>query len=125
MSVKWEKQEGNNGTLTIEVSDDEFNKGLDKACKKVVKDVQIHGFRTRRISRNIFENRFGVESLYQDAIDFVLPDAYVNAVEEAGIEPVDQPDIEVGEIEKGEAVVFTAKVTVKPDVTLGDYKGLE
>lgn len=125
MSVKWEKQEGNDGTLTIEVSADEFNKGLDHAFKKVVKDVQIPGFRKGRIPRNIFENRFGVESLYQDAIDFVLPDAYMNAVEESGIEPVDQPDIEVGEIEKGEAVVFTAKVTVKPEVTLGEYKGLE
>src|SRR5690625_4203203 len=98
MSVKWEKQEGNEGVLSLEVYADEFNKGLDHAFKKVVKDIQIPGFRKGRIPRNIFENRFGVEALYQDAIDFVLPDAYVDAVEEAEIEPVDQPDIEVGEI---------------------------
>lgn len=125
MVAKWEKSEDNNGVLTIEVSSEDFSQALDQAFKKVVKDVQIPGFRKGRIPRNIFENRFGVESLYQDAIDIVLPDAYVNAIEETGIEPIDQPEIDVGEIEKGEPVVFTAKVQVKPEVTLGEYKGLE
>lgn len=125
MSVKWEKQEGNKGVLTIEVDAETFNKGLDQAFKKVSKDVQVPGFRKGRIPRNIFENRFGVESLYQDAIDFVLPEAYTNAVKEAGIDPIDQPSIDVGDIEKGKAVVFTAEVEVKPEVTLGEYKGLE
>lgn len=125
MSVKWEKQEGNKGVLTIEVDAETFKKGLDQAFKKVSKDVQVPGFRKGRIPRNIFENRFGVESLYQDAIDFVLPEAYTNAVAESGIEPIDQPNIDVGEIEKGKPVVFTAEVEVKPEVTLGEYKGLE
>lgn len=125
MSVKWEKSEGNEGVLTIEVSPEDFNNALDQAFKKVVKDVQIPGFRKGKIPRKIFENRFGVESLYQDAIDFVLPGAYSEAVVEAGIEPVDQPEVEVGEIEKDKPVVFTAKVTVKPEVELGEYKGLE
>lgn len=125
MSAKWEKLEGNNGVLTIEVSPEDFNNALDQAFKKVAKDVQIPGFRKGKIPRKIFENRFGVESLYQDAIDFVLPEAYGNAVIEADIEPIEQPDIEVGEIELGEVVTFTAKVTVKPEVTLGEYKGLE
>jgi trigger factor len=125
MSVKWEKQEGNEGLLTIEVAADVFNGALDQAFKKVVKDVQIPGFRKGRIPRNIFENRFGVESLYQDAVDIVLPEAYTNAVQESGIEPIDQPSFDVGEINKNEPVVFTATVQVKPEVTLGEYKGLE
>ncbi|SET69610.1 trigger factor [Oceanobacillus limi] len=125
MSTKWEKQEGNEGVLTFEVTAEEFDTALDKAFKKVVKTVQIPGFRKGKIPRSIFEKRFGVESLYQDAVDIVLPDAYMKAIEEAGIEPVDQPSIDIEEIEKGKELIFTAKVTVKPEVTLGDYKGLE
>jgi len=125
MSAKWEKQEGNEGMLTITVSAEEFDRALDQAFKKVVKDVQMPGFRKGRIPRNIFEKRFGVETLYQDAVDIVLPDAYVKAVEETGIEPVDQPDVDIEHIEKGDDLNFKAKVTVKPEVTLGEYKGLE
>src|SRR5690625_6697973 len=110
VSANWEKKEGNEGVLTINVSADEFEKALDQAFKKVVKDVQIPGFRKGRIPRNIFENRFGVESLYQDAVDFVLPGAYTKAIDETGIEPIDQPSIDVGEINKNEPVVFTATV---------------
>jgi len=125
MTAKWEKQEGNEGLLTVEVSAEQFNEALDQAFKKVVKDVQLPGFRKGRIPRGMFEQRFGVESLYQDAVDIVLPEAYSNAVDEAGIEPVDQPEIDITQIEKGKALHFTAKVTVKPEVKLGDYKGLE
>lgn len=125
MSVKWEKQEGNEGVLTFEVSVEEFDKALDQAFKKVAKDVQIPGFRKGKIPRGLFEKRFGVEALYQDAVDIVLPTAYMQAVDEAEIEPVDQPDIDIESIGKGEPLVFTAKVTVKPEVKLGEYKGLE
>lgn len=125
MSAKWEKQEGNQGVLTIEVSPEEFDRGLDQAFKKVVKDVQIPGFRKGKVPRKIFENRFGVESLYQDAVDIILPDAYMKAVEETGIEPIEQPEVDLEEIEQGKDLIFTAKVTVKPEATLGEYKGLE
>ncbi|MFD1030468.1 trigger factor [Metaplanococcus flavidus] len=125
MSAKWEKQEGNTGTLTVEVPAEEVNAGLDKAFKKVVKEINVPGFRKGKMPRQMFEKRFGVESLYQDALDFILPDAYANAVEEAGINPVDRPEIDIETIEKGQPLVFTAKVTVKPEVTLGEYKGLE
>lgn len=124
MTAKWEKQEGNEGLLTVEVSAEQFNEALEQAFKKVVKDVQLPGFRKGRIPRGMFEQRFGVESLYQDAVDIVLPEAYSNAVAEAGIEPVDQPEIDITQIEKGQPLHFTAKVTVKPEVKLGDYKGL-
>ena len=125
MSAKWEKQEGNEGVLTIEVSPEAFETALDKAFKKVVKTVQVPGFRKGKMPRGMFEKRFGVESLYQDAIDFVLPEAYRNAIEETGIEPIDQPSVDIDEIERGKTLVFTAKVAVKPEVELGDYKGLE
>lgn len=125
MVATWEKQEGNEGVLTFEVSPEEFETGLDEAFKKVVKDVQLPGFRKGKIPRGLFESRFGVESLYQDAIDHVLPTAYIQAVEETEIDPVDQPNIDVEEIDRGKPIVFTATVTVKPEVELGEYKGIE
>ncbi|MFV5962600.1 trigger factor [Bacillus sp. AK25] len=124
MSVKWEKQEGNEGVLTVEVDAETFNKALDDAFKKVVKQVSIPGFRKGKVPRGLFEQRFGVESLYQDALDILLPVEYPKAIDEAGIEPVDRPEIDVEKIEKGESLIFIAKVTVKPEVKLGDYKGL-
>ncbi|EMR05179.1 Trigger factor [Bhargavaea cecembensis DSE10] len=125
MAVNWEKQEGNQGILTFEVPAETFNKGLDQAFKKVVKQVNVPGFRKGKVPRKIFEQMFGVESLYQDAIDAVLPEAYTHAIDEAGISPVAQPEIDVEEIEKDQPVVFKANVTVKPEVKLGEYKGLE
>ncbi|EGA89075.1 trigger factor (TF) [Planococcus donghaensis MPA1U2] len=125
MSAKWEKQEGNTGILTVEVPAEEVNAGLDKAFKKVVKEINVPGFRKGKMPRQMFEKRFGAESLYQDALDFILPDAYANAVEEAGINPVDRPEIDIETIEKNQPLVFTAKVIVKPEVELGEYKGLE
>lgn len=125
MSAKWEKKEGNEGVLTFEVSAEDFETALDKAFKKVVKTVQVPGFRKGKMPRALFEKRFGVEALYQDAVDIVLPDAYVKAVEDTGIEPIDQPSIDIEQIERGNTLIFTAEVTVKPEVKLGDYKGLE
>lgn len=125
MSAKWEVLEGNRGVLTIELDAEKLNEGLDLAFKKVVKQVNIPGFRKGRIPRGMFEQRFGVESLYQDAIDILLPEAYANAIDETGIDPVDRPEIDVEQIEKGKALIFKATVTVKPEVTLGEYKGLE
>lgn len=125
MSAKWEKQEGNTGTLTVEVPVEVVNAGLDQAFKKVVKEINVPGFRKGKMPRQMFEKRFGVESLYQDALDFILPDAYANAVEEAGINPVDRPEIDIDTMEKNKPLVFTAKVIVKPEVQLGEYKGIE
>ncbi|WAA10226.1 trigger factor [Fervidibacillus albus] len=125
MSAKWEKLEANRGKLTVEVDAETFDKALDQAFKKVVKKVSVPGFRKGRVPRPIFEQRFGVESLYQDALDIVLPDAYEKAVEETGIEPVSQPELDIDQIEKGKNLIFTAEVTVKPEVKLGEYKGIE
>lgn len=127
MNVKanWEKQEGNEGVLTVTVSVEDVKEGLDKAFKKVSKTVNVPGFRKGKVPRMIFEQRFGVESLYQDALDFILPEAYAAAIDETGIEPVDRPDIDIDQLEKGKELIFKATVTVKPEVKLGEYKGLE
>ncbi|MDR6122167.1 trigger factor [Bacillus sp. SLBN-46] len=125
MTVKWEKLEGNQGVLTVEVSAEEVNKGLDAAFQKVVKTVSVPGFRKGKMPRGMFEKRFGVEALYQDALDFILPEAYGNAIDESGIEPVDRPEIDIEQMEKGKELIFKATVTVKPEVKLGEYKGLE
>ncbi|PTK27812.1 trigger factor [Mammaliicoccus sciuri] len=124
MIATWEKKEGNQGLLTVTVPKEEVDKGLDKAFKKVVKQINVPGFRKGKMPRPLFEQRFGVESLYQDALDFILPEAYGNAVEEAEINPVDRPEIDVTQMEKGKELIFEATVTVEPEVELGDYKGL-
>ncbi|GGB48968.1 trigger factor [Fictibacillus barbaricus] len=125
MSAKWEKLEGNQGVLTVEVEATEVDTALDQAFKKVVKKVNVPGFRKGKMPRRLFEQRFGVESLYQDALDILLPKAYGDAVQETGIEPVDRPEVDIEKMEQGSNLVFTAKVIVKPEVKLGEYKGLE
>jgi trigger factor len=125
MTVKWEKLEGNTGVLTVEVSAEKVNEGLTAAFNKVVKTVNVPGFRKGKMPRPMFEKRFGVESLYQDALDILLPEAYGNAIDETGIEPIDRPEIDIEQMEKGKELIFKATVQVKPEVTLGEYKGLE
>lgn len=125
MATKWEKLENNVGVLTIEVEAEEVKKGLDAAFKKVVARVNVPGFRKGKVPRVLFERQFGVESLYQDALDILLPEAYSKAIDETGIFPVAQPEIDVEQMEKGKSLIFTAKVTVKPEVKLGEYKGFE
>ncbi|MBA9088054.1 trigger factor [Fontibacillus solani] len=125
MKATWEKIEKNLGVLEVEVEADRVSVALDKAFQKVVKKVNVPGFRKGKVPRTIFESRFGVESLYQDAIDILLPDVYSEAVNQTEIFPVDRPEIDVEQFEKGQVFKFKAKVTVKPEVTLGDYKGIE
>lgn len=125
MKATWEKIEKNTGVLEVEVDVDQVNAALDKAFKKVVHQVNVPGFRKGKVPRPIFEAKFGVETLYQDAINELLPEAYSKAVDQTGIEPVDQPDIDFDHFAKGEPFVFKATVTVKPEVSLGEYKGLE
>ncbi|ANZ33181.1 trigger factor [Staphylococcus carnosus] len=125
MTATWEKKEGNQGVLSVTVPAKKVDQAIDQAFKKVVKQVNIPGFRKGKVPRQIFEQRFGVEALYQDAVDILLPEAYGEAIEETGIKPVDQPEIEVNQIEKGKDLKFDATVTVQPEVKLGEYKGLE
>lgn len=119
------KKEGNEGLLKVTVPAEKVDKALDQAFKKVVKKINVPGFRKGKVPRPIFEQRFGVEALYQDAVDILLPEAYGEAIDETGINPVAQPEINVTQIEKGKDFEFEATVTVEPEVQLGDYKGLE
>lgn len=125
MKANWEIIEKNTGTLTVEVDADQVAKALDKAFKQVAAKVNVPGFRKGKVPRAIFEARFGVESLYADAIDILLPDAYMEAVKATGIDPIDRPEIEIQEFAKGKPFRFSAKVQVKPEVELGQYKGIE
>ena len=126
MSVKWEKQEGNEGLLTVTVEAVEVDKALDQAFKKVVKQINVPGFRKGKMPRNVFEKMYGAEALYQDALEIVINSSYPVALDEAGIEPVDYPEIAGTEnFAKGAEFTYTATVTVKPEPKLGEYKGLE
>lgn len=125
MKASWEKTETNRGVLTVETDEQSVAEALDQAFKKVVKKVNVPGFRKGKVPRVIFERHFGVESLYQDALDILLPKAYEEAIEETGITPVDRPDIDIEQLEKGKSLIFKATVTVKPEVKLGQYRELE
>ncbi|MBW4085803.1 trigger factor [Paenibacillus sp. S150] len=125
MKATWEKIEKNLGVLEVEVEAERVAAALDKAFNKVVKKANVPGFRKGKVPRPIFESRFGVESLYQDAIDILLPEAYGEAVEEADIFPVDRPEVDIEQFAKGQPFIFKAKITVKPEVKLGQYKGVE
>ncbi|MFT8363452.1 MAG: trigger factor [Sporolactobacillus sp.] len=125
VQAKWEKKEGNTGTLTFEVDAQTFSGALDQAFKKVVKKVNVPGFRKGRVPRSLFEKRFGVETLYEDAIDIVLQSAYTEALDQTGVEPVDKPQVDVKEVGKDKPLILEAEITVKPEVTLGQYKDLE
>lgn len=125
MKATWEKIEKNLGVLEVEVDAERVSAALDKAFQKVVKKASVPGFRKGKVPRPIFEARYGVESLYQDAIDILLPEAYSEAIDQTDIFPVDRPEVDVEQFAKGQAFKFKAKITVKPEVKLGEYKGVE
>lgn len=125
MKASFEKKDNSQVVLTVETTEEKVAAALDQAFKKVVKKVNVPGFRKGKIPRPLFEKRFGVESLYQDALDILLPEAYEEAIQETGIQPVNRPEVDVEQLEKGKALIFKATVTVKPEVTLGEYKDLE
>lgn len=126
MSAKWERDsDASKGTLTFDIDVDTIKKGIDEAFVETRKNITVPGFRKGRVPRQIFNQMYGEESLYQDALNKVLPDAYSAAVKETGIKPVDQPSIDIKSMEKGQPWTLTAEVAVEPEVKLGDYKGME
>lgn len=124
MTVNFEKRNSNQGTLTFEVPSEDVKKGLDTAFKKVKKRIMVPGFRKGKVPRQIFNNVYGEEALYDEALNSLLPTAYAKAVEEASLDVVGQPKFDVESIEKGKPWVLKAEVTLKPEVKLGDYKNL-
>lgn len=125
MSAKLEKIENSEAYLHIEVEAEVFETGLQKAYKKVVKQVAIPGFRKGRVPRELLEAHFGKEILFEDALEYVVPDAYEKALEELDIDPIAQPEFDFEEIQDDNVLRFNAKVAVKPDVKLGQLEGLE
>ena len=122
--LKNETIEKNSVKLTIEIDKEAFDAAIQKAYKKNVKHIAIPGFRKGKAPKNIIEKYYGVGVFYEDAVNFVCPEAYEFAVKEAGIDPVDRPEIDIETIGEGENLVITATVTVKPEVELGEYKGI-
>ncbi len=122
--LKNETIEKNTVKLTIEIDKEAFDAAVLKSYKKNVKQIAIPGFRKGKAPKNIIERYYGEGVFYEDAVNFVCPDAYEFAVKEAGIEPVDRPEIDIETIGEGKDLVITATVTVKPEVELGDYMGV-
>lgn len=125
MSLKVENLENNMVKLTIEVSVEEFEKALDKAYHKNKNKIAIQGFRKGKAPRSVIEKMYGEGMFFEDAANEVIPGAYELAAEESGLDIVSRPEIDVEQIEKGKNFIFTATVAVKPEVTLGEYKGVE
>lgn len=124
MEVKLERIENNQVSLEFQIETGEFQQAVDQAFKKLSKKVNIPGFRKGKVPKQILRTYVGNEAAYEEALDLVLPNAYFNAVKETEIEPIDKPDIEVLQVEEGKPVIVKATVLVKPEVTLGEYKGV-
>ena len=125
MSVSFENKETNRGVLTFSISQEQIKPELDRVFNSVKKTINVPGFRKGHLPRSVFNQKFGEEALYQDALNNLLPTAYEAAVKEAGIEVVAQPKIDVVSMEKGQDWTISAEVVTKPEVKLGAYKNLE
>ena len=125
MLNRWEKIDDNKIKLEIEVTVPEVDTALAKAYRKVVKKVSLPGFRKGKVPRRILESRFGPEILHEDALEILVPSAYEQALHEADVEPIEQPDFELVQFEEGKPLLFSATVEVLPPVELGEYKGVE
>lgn len=124
MSVQVENLEKNMAKLTITVSADKFEKAMQEAYKKQKSRIHIPGFRKGKVPRAMIEKAYGPEVFYDDAANIVINEEYPQAMDESGLEIVSRPNIEVTQIEKGNEFIFTAEVAVRPDVVLGEYKGV-
>lgn len=125
MSLQVEKLEKNMAKLTIEVPASDLEKALQSAYKKQKNKISLPGFRKGKVPRQMIEKMYGAEIFYDDAANELIPKAYAEAYDECDLEIVSRPEINVVQIEKGKAFIFTADVATKPEVTLGEYKGLE
>ena len=125
MSLQVETLEKNMAKLTIEVSAEEVESALQRAYQKQKSKISIPGFRKGKVPRQMVEKMYGVGVFYEDAANDMIPAAYEKAASESELEIVSQPKIEVVQIEKGKEFIFTAEVAVKPEVELGEYKGVE
>lgn len=124
MKVTVENGENQQVTLTIEVEAAEVNKAVEQACKRLANRVSIPGFRKGKAPRMIVERHVGEDAVLQEAFDIVAPKALSKAFDEQKIDPVTRPSVDIETLEEGRDLVFKATVTPRPEVKLGDYKGL-
>ena len=124
MSVQVEKLEKNMVKLTIEVPAEEVEKALNAAYQKQKNSISVPGFRKGKVPRAMIEKMYGVEVFYEEAANTLMQNSYPAAVEESGVDVVSRPEVDVVQIEKGKAFIYTAEVAVKPEVKLGKYKGV-
>ena len=125
MSVQVEKLEKNMAKLTIEVSAEELDKAIEKVYQKQKNSINVPGFRKGKVPRAMVEKMYGAAVFYEDAANELIPAAYEKAYDECGEDIVSSPKIDVVQIEKGKPFIFTAEVALKPEVTLGKYKGVK
>ena len=125
MSLQVEKIEKNMAKLTIEVSAEDLDKAMEKAYQKQKSRISLPGFRKGKAPRKMIESMYGKGVFMEDAVNSLVPQEYTKALGECDLEIVSQPEINVTQMEPGKALIFTADVAVKPEVTLGDYKGVE
>jgi len=125
MKALLEKKENNKAHFTVEIPAEAFEKALEKAYLKNRHRFNIPGFRKGKAPRKIIELNYGEGIFYEEAINLILPDAYSDAIEELKLEPVDAPEVDIEEIEKGKPIIAKFEVVVKPEVKLGDYKSIE
>ena len=125
MSVSFENKATNRGVITFTIGQDKIKPALDKAFNKIKKDLNAPGFRKGHMPRAVFNQKFGEEALYEDALNAILPEAYEAAVAELSLDVVAQPKIDIKSMEKGQEWTLTAEVVTKPEVKLGAYKDLE
>jgi trigger factor len=125
VEAKLEKIENSEAYIAFEVDAEKFEEGLEKAYRKVVKQVSIPGFRKGRVPRPLLEAHYGKEILYQDALEEIVPEAYEEALGQLDIKALAQPEIDIDEIEDGKPIKIQARVAVKPEFELGDLEGLE
>ena len=125
MNVNVETLEKSMVKLTIEVDAERFEEGMKHAYSKNKNKITVPGFRKGKVPRQLIEKTYGPEIFYEDAVNYIIPDAYDKAIEDNKLEVVSRPEVDVQQVEKGKAMIFTAEVAVKPEVTLGEYKGIE
>ena len=125
MSLQVENLEKNMAKLTIEVPASEFEKALQSAYNKQKKSISVPGFRKGKVPRQMVEKMYGPEIFYEDAANELIPTAYEEELKNCDLEIVSRPTVDIVQIKKGENFIFTAEVAVKPEVTLGEYKGME
>lgn len=125
VKATWEKLSDHKARYEVEISVEDMEKAMDQAYRKLVPRLNIPGFRKGKAPRLMVERMIGREALLEEAVEEAVPPAYTEAVEQSGLEPIAQPEVNVTKLEDGEPLVFTAEVDIKPEVKLGEYEGLD